>query len=83
MKLSIDQVRDLAKCERMMDSGEYPFVNGPSGRLMVSSEVMDELGLVTGQTISFDIMGAILEAHLASIQARIALDKAVSPDAAK
>ena len=76
MKLSVEQVRDLAKCERMMDSGECPFVNGPGGRLMVSPEVMDELGLMNGQTISVDIMGAILEAQLASLQARIALDKA-------
>ncbi len=83
MTLSIDQIRDRAKCERMMDGGEHPFVNAPGGRLMVLPEVIDELGLVSGQTISADIMLAILEAHLASIQAGIALNKAASPDAAK
>ncbi len=78
MNLSIEEIRMLADGERRMDSGEQPFVNAPGGRLRVSPEVMEELGLVAGQTISVAIMQAIIEAQLASLQARIALDKAAA-----
>jgi len=77
LKLSVEEIRMLADQERRMDSGELPFVNSPGGRMSVSPEVMAELGLAAGQTVSWPIMQAILEATLASLQAHMALDKAV------
>ncbi len=78
-KLTLDEIRMLAEQERIMDSGEQPFVlDTHRNRWSVSAEVMEELGLVSGQGVSHAIITAIVEAHLASIQARIALDAATT-----
>ena len=77
IKLSIDDIRMLAEQERNMDSGKVTFVKDKDGnRWAVSPEVMAELGFESKQTISGTLITAMLEASLASIQARIALDKA-------
>lgn len=76
-KLTLEDLRMLADQERKMDSGEQPHViDKDRNRWAVSQEVMDELGLVSGQTVSDTIITAILEANVASIQARIAVDAA-------
>ena len=80
-KLTIDDIRMLAEQERRMDSGEQPHVLDTNrNRWCVSAEVMEELGLVSRQQVSHAIITAILEAHLASVQARIALDAATQGD---
>ena len=78
--LTIKDIQMLAEQERRMDSGEQPHVlDTHRNRWSVSSDVMEELGLVSGQAVSVTIITAILEAQLASIQARIALDKITGP----
>ena len=77
MKLSVDDIRMLAEQERGMDSGKVAFVKDKDGRRWsVSLEVMEELGFESGQTVSDSLITAMIEAEIASIQARIALDKA-------
>ena len=71
-----EMLRMVAECDRMMDEGTIPFVmaNGPSGRmerLAVTTEVMEELGLKQGQTVSTVIMNAIFEETLKQLKAKI------------
>ncbi len=80
---TIEDIRMLAEMERKMDSGEHPHVlDKDRNRWPVSPEIMEELGLVSGQTVNGTIITAILEANIASIQARIAVDAAAKTDGA-
>ena len=75
--LTIEDIRMLAEQERKMDSGEQPHVlDKDRNRWAVSLEIMEELGLKSSQSVSGAIITAILEANIASIQARIAVDAA-------
>jgi hypothetical protein len=80
MNLSSEQIQQLAELERRMDVGEQPFVRWLGHRLSVFPNVMTEFGLQSGQTVSDFIAGKIMEAHLASIQAKIALRKITTKD---
>lgn len=65
-------IRAMAEAERMMDSGELPFVWAPSSegtleRLASSKEVMEDLNLVSGQTVNSIIRNAILTANLENL----------------
>ncbi len=73
---SDDEIRMLAECERMMDTGVIPFVVLGDQRVAVSKVVMDELDLKQGQTINSAIFGAILRHNIAWIKTEIALKKA-------
>lgn len=75
-KLTVDEIRLLALVERKMDSGEIKFVRLGEHRVSVQPEVMTELGLVCGQTITDPIYRAILEQHLAYCQTQLALQRA-------
>ena len=72
-KLTTEELHMLAEAERQMDAGEIPFVVWGANRMIVRPIVMDELRLKTGQTVSDTLAGAIMEAHLAAIQADVAL----------
>lgn len=66
-------IRAMAEAERMMDAGTLPYVMAPSPngkleRFAVNQEVMDDLGLVKGQTVNTMIMDAIIEASLDKIK---------------
>ena len=74
-KLTTEEIRILAKVERRMDAGEVPSVVWNGGRMMVQQIMMDELGLETGQTVSHEIAGAILNANLAACRAAVAAEK--------
>ena len=76
-KFTIEDIRMLAEMERKMDSGEQPYVlDSDRNRWAVIPEIMDELGLESGQSVNGAIITAILEAIIASIQAHIAVDAA-------
>jgi len=75
MKLSNDQIKMLAEQQREMDAGNVPFAILNGNRLASTAEIMTELGLEQGQTIDMVIFGAMLEASLASIHAKIALEE--------
>jgi len=66
-------IRAMAKAERMMDSGEIPYVwaPGPSGsleRLAISKAIMEEYDLVEGQSVNSSIRDAILDYKLRKIR---------------
>lgn len=71
MKLTTQQIKDLAEVERMMDAGEVPFVTLRGRRLAMSETVMKSLGLVKGQTISADLFVHIIQLNIAECQAAI------------
>ena len=67
--LDKDIIRAMAKAERMMDSGEIPWVWAPEPegipeRLAVSDEVMKDLGLETGQNVNSMVRDAIMIINL-------------------
>ena len=75
MNLTTEQIGHLAQLERRMDSGEQPFVLLNEERIAVHVDVMTELGLDQGQTISQPIFVAILQAQLAHCQAQLEMKK--------
>jgi hypothetical protein len=57
-------LRKLAESERMMDAGLVPFVwakniEGRMERLAVAAPIMEDLGLVQGQTVNSILVDAI------------------------
>lgn len=80
-------IRAMAKAERLMDSGEIPYVwaPGPSGsseRLAISKAIMEEFDLVAGQSVNSIIRDAILDYNLRKLRQelediidRVSLDK--------
>jgi hypothetical protein len=75
--LSLEHLRLLVQVERQMDSGEVPWVRveGASTRAAMRPEVMEALGLQTGQTISWPIFGEILKLNLASAEEELAFQR--------
>lgn len=71
-----DEVKMLASVERDMDDGKQPYVVWQGGRLAVMSEAMEMFNLRSGQTVSNFIAGEIMKAHVAIMEAKIALEKA-------
>ena len=74
--MNINQIRMLAKAERLMDAGEIPWVwaFGPDGqyeRLSVAPDVMEMLELEQGQTVNSFIVNAIAELSLRILKERI------------
>ena len=73
-----EEIAMLAEQERRMDSGEQPFVVADDSRLAVMPEVMDEFGLVSGQTVTWIIVQRILECQLAIVSAKAVLQSATN-----
>ena len=66
-------IRAMAEAERMMDEGTLPYVmavspNGLQERYAVPEDVMEELGLVKGQSINSMIMDAIIHENIRRLQ---------------
>ncbi len=69
MALTKEQIKMMALAERLMDEGRIPWVMAPSAirkgeyeRMPVSQNIMEELGLVSGQKINSIIFEHIVEA---------------------
>lgn len=78
MHFTPEQIRMLAQCERDMDAGNVPFVRVDGlGRMLVNPLVMEELGLVSGQTVSAAMQLPIMEANMRAMMAVIELDDVV------
>ena len=73
MNLTVEQIKMLAKAEVMMDRGEKPFVIFGGNRMIMDDQVMEKLGLQSGQTINWDIFGAIQQENLQRVQLEISL----------
>ncbi len=71
MKLTIADIKMLAELERKMDSGEQPFVLWENQRWAFRPEILEECGVVAGQTISSVIYRALLEASILYGQRKI------------
>jgi hypothetical protein len=69
MMFTKDQIKDLAEVDRMMDSGDMPFVWLDGERVACSRECMTELGMAPGQTISRLIFHEILKWNIADCEA--------------
>ena len=74
--MNIQQIRMLAQAERLMDSGEVPWVwsVGPYGqmeRLSVAPDIMETLGLEQGQSVNSMIVNAIAELSIQILRDRI------------
>lgn len=71
MDFDLEDTRRLAKLERAMDAGEQEFVILNGERVAVSKATMERLMLKSGQTISNQLMIAILESHIQECQDKI------------
>jgi hypothetical protein len=74
--LTSEEIKMLATLERAMDSGEQPYVILAGQRIAFSQEVLNESGVVSGQTISQLIFIHLMQRTLAMIETKIALNKA-------
>lgn len=59
-----EYIRWMAEAERLMDEGKLPFVmaptpNGRFERMSVNPDIMEDLGLKSGQTVNSFIVDAI------------------------
>lgn len=66
-------IRAMAKAERLMDSGEIPYVwaPGPTGRLerlAITKAIMEEFDLVAGQSVNSIIRDFILDYNLRKLR---------------
>lgn len=78
MHFTPEQIRMLVQCERDMDAGKVSFVRvDGAGRMAVNPLVMEELGLVSGQTVSAAMQLPIMEANMRAMAVAIALGDAV------
>ena len=71
-KLTDEEIRLLAECERKMDSGEMPWVSWHGERIAQTPYVMEHLGLKLGQTICDAIFVRALELKIEECQEGIA-----------
>lgn len=73
MNFAPEEIRLLAECEKDMDCGKQPFVRveGATGRMAVSEEIMIFFGLTSGQTISPTIQLAILRKNVDNLNRQI------------
>ena len=71
-KLTMDQIRALAKLERSMDAGEQPFVILGGFRCAFTANVLETCGVEDGQTITDAIWRALIEASIRVCEAEIA-----------
>lgn len=75
--MTLEQMRKLAEVERRMDSGEQPFVEIHGyGRLAVPQHILDECGIVSGQTISSPMLRFLLKRVVVDLQVKTAIYKA-------
>jgi hypothetical protein len=77
-KITVEEFRMLAKIERDMDSGRQPYVIALGNRMAVQQLVMDEMGLVSGQTISHEMVIAVMQATLALDKACAEIEEAIT-----
>lgn len=78
--LSVEEVTALAHVEREMDAGRQPYVMWAGRRLAVMTEAMEMFQLQIGQTVDDAISLAIMKAHVAIIETRLATEKAKRAD---
>ncbi len=69
-------IRFMAGVHRDMDSGKLKYVVLNGERLPILDEVMEEFGLVTGQTINKIIFAEIIKKSLAIVAAKAIIKKA-------
>jgi hypothetical protein len=70
-QLSVKEIRQLAEIERGMDSGEIPYVVYAGHRTPIVRDVLDHLGLQSGQTVSHILWVAILETMILNLRQKL------------
>jgi hypothetical protein len=76
MQLTTEDMKMLAALERRMDCGEQPYVVTDGGRMAFPASLLDECGIVSGQTVSHQMTITLMEMNLANLQAQIAIESA-------
>lgn len=75
--LTSKEIAAIARVESNMDNGTQPFVRDEQGRRWAfTSEILQQTGCVSGQTVDAKKMIFIMETNLANLQMQIALEKA-------
>lgn len=77
INFTVKELRMLVDLERKMDANEVPWVRveGCRQRALMRQDIMNALGLITGQTISMTIYGEILRINLEQCEAEIAYER--------
>jgi hypothetical protein len=73
--LNDDQIRDLAKIERMMDSGKLSFVVYDGERWSFEQELLEEFQIKSGQTVTHQILHHLQVENLAKMSTKKAIEK--------
>ena len=76
MNLTDEQIRMLAGLERDMDSGKQPYVVVGGFRCAFPGDLLAELGIQSGQTVTEIMMMELQRRMIAKAQVEIALKKA-------
>ena len=74
-KMTPEEMKILAKCERDMDAGKVGFVVVDGFRIMVEGKVMSEFGLKSGQSVSRAMSFEIMKKHLSNLNQEIEREK--------
>ena len=69
--LSLEEVRRLALLERQMDEGTLAYVVYQGERCAMMPDVLEHLGLKSGQQVSSTIFHEIIKTNLAFLQRQI------------
>jgi hypothetical protein len=72
-EFSDEDISMLAEVERRMDAGDTPYVILNGERVAMFQDVMDDLGLKKGQTITRVIFHHILLKNLAKCEAQLVI----------
>ncbi len=70
-KLTHEEIKILAECERKMDAGKTPHVVVDGHRFAVNDEILEHFGLQNRQTVTNVIITAILEFNIERLKKEI------------
>lgn len=65
--LTVEEMREFAEIERQMDAGELSYVKTEYGRLAFPPFVLDECGVVSGQTASPAMVLTLMQMTVSSM----------------
>jgi hypothetical protein len=76
MNFTNEQIRVLAEVDRDMGSGKQPFVLDSKGfRFAFPAQVMQQVGVESGQTACESVIIALMQANLAMVRYQALLEK--------
>ena len=76
MNLTTEEMKGLAQQERNMENGKQPYVMNRNGKWAFPAELLDECGIVSGQSVSDAMIQTLMQRSLANLSVKIAIQKA-------